>query len=72
MLKAEVSAYAADLGISVNALVAVALRDYLDSRVPREVPPGPRVAAPVPLSGGPLRVVAPGACARVKSRKKRR
>ena len=34
MLKREVAAYAADLGISVNALVAVALRDYLDSRLP--------------------------------------
>ena len=31
-LKAEVDALAAQLGISVNALVAVALRDYLDGR----------------------------------------
>lgn len=31
-LKAEADALAARLGISVNALVAVALRDYLDGR----------------------------------------
>lgn len=31
-LKAEADAYAASLGISLNALCAVALRDYLDAR----------------------------------------
>ncbi|MGQ4659327.1 SEC-C metal-binding domain-containing protein [Lysobacter sp. F6437] len=31
-LKSEASAYAESLGISFNALVAVALRDYLDAR----------------------------------------
>lgn len=31
-LKAESEAYASSLGISLNALMAVALRDYLDSR----------------------------------------
>jgi hypothetical protein len=31
-LKAEAAAYAAGLGISLNALVAVAVREYLDSK----------------------------------------
>lgn len=31
-LKSEAAAYAESLGISCNALVAVALRDYLDAR----------------------------------------
>jgi hypothetical protein len=31
-LKGEAAAYAASLGISLNALMAVALRDYLDAR----------------------------------------
>lgn len=31
-LKAEADVYAAELGISLNALLAVALRDYLDVR----------------------------------------
>lgn len=35
-LHAEAAAYAASLGLSLNGLVAVALRDYLDAR------PGPR------------------------------
>lgn len=34
MLKDEAAAYAASLGISLTALVAVALRDYLDARRP--------------------------------------
>lgn len=32
-LKAQATAYASQLGISLNALCAVALRDYLDLRV---------------------------------------
>lgn len=40
VLKAEASRYAADLGISVNALVAVALREYLDRR-PARAPGSP-------------------------------
>lgn len=32
VLKTEADAYAHRVGISVNALIAVALRDYLDSR----------------------------------------
>lgn len=31
-LKAEAEAYASTLGVSLNALCAVALRDYLDAR----------------------------------------
>jgi hypothetical protein len=31
-LKSESEAYAASLGVSLNALIAVALRDYLDAR----------------------------------------
>lgn len=34
-LKAEASAYADALGVSFNALCAVALRDYLDTRKPK-------------------------------------
>lgn len=33
--------YAAELGVSLNALLAIALREYLDRRAPT-----PRVAAP--------------------------
>lgn len=36
-LQAEADAYAESLGISFNALVAVALRDYLDARPSRSV-----------------------------------
>ena len=45
-LAADATAYAAKLGISVNALVAVALREYIDGRVIR--PSG----APSPNSPG--------------------
>jgi hypothetical protein len=34
-IKVEASAYAKTLGISLNGLLAVALRDYLDARKPR-------------------------------------
>lgn len=49
-LKAEALEYAQSLGISLNALVAVAVREYLDVRKrPRtEVAAGTRVAAPAP------------------------
>lgn len=43
-LKIEAATYAASLGISLNALVAVALRDYLDSRK--------RLAATPPAEAG--------------------
>lgn len=45
-LKAEADALAASLGISLNALMAVALRDYLDRPVTR--PSG----GPLPSRGG--------------------
>lgn len=34
-LKAEATAYADALGVSLNALCAIALRDYLDARKPK-------------------------------------
>lgn len=34
-LKAEATAYADTLGVSLNALCAIALRDYLDARKPK-------------------------------------
>lgn len=34
-LKAEATAYADILGVSLNALCAIALRDYLDARKPK-------------------------------------
>lgn len=46
-LQAEATAYAARLGISLNALCAVALRDYLDARLP--VAALHRGAVPLPL-----------------------
>ena len=51
-LKAEAQAYAEGLGLSLNALCAVALRDYLDARkskpvkVPPKVPSRARVPSP--------------------------
>jgi hypothetical protein len=51
-LKTEADALASQLGISLNALVAVALRGYLDSQRPRRTPSSapspsvPRAAAP--------------------------
>lgn len=41
-LKAEADAYAATLGISLNALCAVALRDYLLERAPVPASEAPR------------------------------
>lgn len=59
-LKAEATAYADTLGVSLNALCAIALRDYLDARKlkPAVAPPakvGPRPATavePVPGASG--------------------
>jgi hypothetical protein len=48
MLKVEAAAYASDLGISINALVAVALREYLDKRPARG--PGSSAGPGVPSS----------------------
>ena len=44
-LQAEAAAYAAALGISLNGLIAVSLRDYLDQRKPGQVKPA--TSAPV-------------------------
>lgn len=52
-LKAEAQSYADSLGISLNALLSVALRDYLDLRAPeRRAPSAPRppLAPDVPPS----------------------
>jgi hypothetical protein len=64
-LHAAGSAYAADLGISLNALLAVALRDYLDRRLkapakPREAaqPAAKAVAAPA-VASAPAGAVQP-------------
>jgi len=51
-LKAEAQAYADALGLSLNGLCAVALRDYLDARRPgaRAGVPAPPVPAETPTS----------------------
>ena len=52
-LKGDAETYAASLGISLNALCSVALRDYLDARRPdlSSVPPAPVVRATPADSG---------------------
>lgn len=51
-LQAEATAYAARLGISLNALCAVALRDYLDARLPvAALQQGAGLLPPTRLSG---------------------
>lgn len=56
-LKAEADAYAARLGISLNALLAVALRDYLDARShpPAQAAERPPATMPGPSRTTPLR-----------------
>lgn len=56
-LAAEADAYAASLGISFNALVAVALRDYLDARRSRK----PEALAPATPSQATKRPTAQAA-----------
>ena len=58
-LKSEAEAYAAGLGVSLNALIAVALRDYLDARQrpispPQAVSLPPVVVPPTPAPPAPL------------------
>lgn len=67
-LKSDAAAYAKSLGISLNALVAVAVRDYLDarSRIDQDnsrlsvaspqspVPLSTAVAKPPPVSAAPV------------------
>lgn len=51
-LQAEAVAYAGRLGISLNALCAVALRDYLDARLAAaSLQPGAAALPPTRLSG---------------------
>lgn len=47
------------LGISFNALIAVALRDYLDARPPMAPSGAPSLAAPVPSGLPPSPVALP-------------
>ena len=51
--------YAAELGISLNGLLAVALREYLDARKPglRAAPPAPALAQAIArqVKAGPVR-----------------
>ena len=53
VLKARAAAYADQLGISVNALLAVALKDYLDAREGRAGAREKRPASPLPASAAP-------------------
>lgn len=60
-LKAEAAAYARTIGISLNALVAVAVRDYLDARRPAvTAPAAAAVAAPAKLAPLPAGTRKPG------------
>jgi hypothetical protein len=54
-LKAEAENYAHSVGISLNALLAVALRDYLDARQPSAGPILPAAVTPMgrPATVGP-------------------
>lgn len=76
-LKDEAAAYAASLGISLNALMAVALRDYLDGRR-RPAPEGvglPAVApavAPGQLEPRPAQAARSGKPQAVQAPKSRR
>ena len=59
-LQREAQVFAEGLGISLNALLAVSLRDYLDGR--RAAPPAVAPSAalvPVPLPSVPLKPSAP-------------
>lgn len=57
-LKADAARYARSLGISLNALVAVAVRDYLDAR--RQEPgEEPASSPPVARPAGPRTVQKP-------------
>lgn len=47
-VEADAKAYAEFVGVSMNALLAIALRDYLDARMPDG--PGVRRAAKPPVS----------------------
>ena len=55
LLKLEAETYAQRLGISVNALLSVALRDYLDSRKGGPPVAQPAASAAVSVGQGPTR-----------------
>lgn len=50
-LKADAESYASGLGISLNALCAVALRDYLDKRAATDKLPGALTYGAKPVRG---------------------
>ncbi|MFC6220176.1 hypothetical protein ACFP3P_16605 [Pelomonas aquatica] len=50
LLKSEAESFAASLGISLNALMAVALRDYLDGRTGSASRPSPASSVPSPVT----------------------
>lgn len=52
-IKSEATAYARSVGVSLNALVAIAVRDYLDAR--KSKLPLPTAAASPALAGEPAR-----------------
>lgn len=55
-LKAEATAYADALGVSLNALCAIALRDYLDARKPKPAAL-PAKVGPQQVKSAPARAV---------------
>lgn len=54
-LKAEAMAYADSLGLSLNALCAVALRDYLDARARHPAATTPTAVPSAPIAPAPER-----------------
>lgn len=61
-LKAEADAYAATLGISLNALCAVALRDYLLERAPVPASEAPRAESAQRVASAVLAACGRGQC----------
>jgi hypothetical protein len=67
LLKVEAETFASSLGISLNALMAVALRDYLDGRTGSASRPEPSApipspvteSAPAPKSATPVAAIKP-------------
>jgi preprotein translocase subunit SecA len=57
-LKGDATRYARNLGVSLNALVAVAVRDYLDARAPQAAAQATAAAAAAPAPDASAVVVA--------------